>query len=130
MKCLVGALRATQPKKPGRCMSDSWGPSSDNGGERRSVLPPGLKRLALAVVKQAVEDAGLDPTALTHRMQDAGRRTDARQNAFDLLEWHEDAWEFLSGEESTLWLTILDVNPEEFRRQWREREDVRLCGPE
>lgn len=89
------------------------------------ALGPGLRALALAVMRQAVEDAQLDPEALKTRVEDSSLRPDARTGALLLLAWHEQAKDFLRGNGSGIWLDVLGVDQKAFTKRWRKQR-VRL----
>src|SRR3972149_275729 len=113
-----------QLKKRGTCTNGSSVASCGSGDVVH--LGPGLRALALAVMRQAVEDAQLDPKMLRHKATAATRRGDAKLQALRLLAWREEALDFLEGRGSTIWLTVLGVDPKVFQRQW---EQIRVSLP-
>ncbi len=113
-----------QRKKRGKCTNGSSVTSCGSGDVAH--IGPGLRALALAVMRQAVEDAQLDPERLRRNATAATRRGDARLQAERLLAWREEALDFLEGRESTLWLTVLGVDPKEFQKAWWR---IRVCLP-
>ena len=82
------------------------------------ALGPGLRALALAVMRQAVEDAQMDSRRLKAQSEDPSRRSQDRLEALRLLAWHEDAEDFLGSKGSDLWLRVLGVEPKVFRKRW------------
>ena len=111
-------------------MKGFWGASSASGSGNGSSeivrVGPGLRALALAVMRQAVEDAQLDPDELKQGATAVTKRGDAKLNSLRLLAWREEALDFLEGNGSRIWLTVLGVEPRVFQQAW---EKIRVGLP-
>ena len=111
-------------------MKGFWGASSASGSGNGSSeivrVGPGLRALALAVMRQAVEDAQLDPDELKQGATAVTRRGDAKLQSLRLLAWREEALDFLEGNGSRIWLAVLGVDHKVFQGAW---EKIRVSLP-